>query len=73
MISQLKPRLHRVHYLQYYMLAVNGCRETPKNALAVEMTQAVVASAALHVCWVLADEAFGRDTAWLDAVADLDL
>lgn len=42
-----------------------------KNALALAMIESVVASAALRVRWVLADEAFGRDTAWLDAVADL--
>lgn len=44
-----------------------------KNALAVQMAQAVVASHTLTCRWFLADEAFGRDTQVLDAVAALDL
>jgi SRSO17 transposase len=44
-----------------------------KNQLALEMVQAVVESRALRCRWLLADEAFGRDTKLLDAVADLGL
>ncbi|NCC32217.1 MAG: IS701 family transposase [Chloroflexia bacterium] len=44
-----------------------------KNALALAMVQAVVASQSLRCRWFLADEAFGRDTSLLDAVAALDL
>ncbi len=44
-----------------------------KNALALAMLQEVLASQTLHARWFLADEAFGRDTALLDAVAALGL
>jgi SRSO17 transposase len=44
-----------------------------KNELALAMVQAVVTSQTLRCRWFLADEAFGRDTGLLDAVADLDL
>lgn len=44
-----------------------------KNELALVMVQAVVASQALRCRWFLADEAFGRDTRLLDAIADLGL
>jgi SRSO17 transposase len=44
-----------------------------KNELALAMVQAVVASQALRCRWFLADEAFGRDTGLLDAIADLGL
>ena len=44
-----------------------------KNELALAMLQDVVASQALHARWFLADEAFGRDTALLDAVDALRL
>jgi SRSO17 transposase len=44
-----------------------------KNELALAMIQAVVASQTLRCRWLLADEAFGRDTGLLDALAALDL
>ncbi|NJO81408.1 MAG: IS701 family transposase [Blastochloris sp.] len=44
-----------------------------KSELALAMLQAIVAQGRLRCRWVLADEAFGRDTAWLDAVAALSL
>jgi SRSO17 transposase len=44
-----------------------------KNELALAMVQAVVTSQALRCRWFLADEAFGRDTRLLDAIADLGL
>ncbi|NJM06535.1 IS701 family transposase [Candidatus Gracilibacteria bacterium] len=44
-----------------------------KNDLALTMIQDVVASQALTCRWLLADEAFGRDTALLDAIAALAL
>ncbi len=44
-----------------------------KNELALAMVQDVLASQALRCRWFLADEAFGRDTSLLDAIADLGL
>lgn len=44
-----------------------------KNELALAMVQAVVESRALRCRWFLADEAFGRDTALLDAIDGLGL
>jgi SRSO17 transposase len=44
-----------------------------KNELALALLEDVVASQALHARWFLADEAFGRDTALLDAVDALGL
>ena len=44
-----------------------------KNELALAMVQAVVASQALRCRWFLADEAFGRDTGLLDAIAEVGL
>ena len=44
-----------------------------KNELALAMVQAVVASGALRCRWLLADEAFGRDTRLLDAIDGLGL
>ena len=44
-----------------------------KNELALAMLRDVLASQTLHARWFLADEAFGRDTALLDAVAALGL
>ena len=44
-----------------------------KNELALAMVQAVMDSQALRCRWFLADEAFGRDTVLLDAVAALGL
>ena len=44
-----------------------------KNELALTMVQAVVASQALRCRWFLADEAFGRDTGLLDAIAEVGL
>lgn len=44
-----------------------------KPQLALEMLKAMVKGGSLHFHWVACDEAFGRDTAFLDAVADLDL
>ena len=44
-----------------------------KNELASAMIGEVVASQTLHCRWLLTDEAFGRDTGLLDAVADLGL
>ena len=44
-------------------------RFTTKPALALEMLRAVVASGTLRFRWVTCDEAFSRDTAFLDAVA----
>jgi SRSO17 transposase len=40
-----------------------------KPALALEMLRAVVAAGTLRFRWVACDEAFGRDTAFLDGVA----
>ena len=40
-----------------------------KQALALEMIQAVVRDGKLRCRWVTADEAFGRDTVFLDGVA----
>lgn len=42
---------------------------TTKPALALEMLHAVLAAGALRFRWVACDEAFGRDTAFLDDVA----
>ena len=44
-----------------------------KNELTLAMVRAVVESGALRCRWFLADEAFGRDTALLDAVDGLGL
>ena len=44
-------------------------RFTTKPALALEMLRAVVAAGTLRFRWVTCDEAFSRDTAFLDAVA----
>lgn len=44
-----------------------------KPELALAMIEAVVASGALRCRWVTADEAFGRDTAFLDGVAQTGL
>ena len=44
-----------------------------KNELTLAMVQEVLASQALRCRWFLADEAFGRDTVLLDAVAALGL
>ena len=44
-------------------------RFTTKPALALEMLRAVVAAGTLRFRWVTCDEAFGRDTAFLDGVA----
>jgi SRSO17 transposase len=44
-----------------------------KNELALAMVQAVMASQSLRCRWFLADEAFGRDTSLLDAVAAREL
>lgn len=44
-----------------------------KNALALEMLTELVTSQSLHCRWLLADEAFGRDSHFLDAVAALGL
>jgi SRSO17 transposase len=44
-----------------------------KQDLALAMVQAVISSQALRCRWFLADEASGRDTGLLDAVADLGL
>ncbi|MGQ9928524.1 MAG: IS701 family transposase [Chloroflexaceae bacterium] len=44
-----------------------------KNDLAVAMVQDVLASQALRCRWFLADEAFGRDTELLDAIAEVGL
>ena len=44
-----------------------------KPALALAMIQAIIAQGRLRCRWGLADEAFGRDTDWLDALADLGL
>ncbi len=44
-----------------------------ENDLALAMVQAVVTSQALRCRWFLTDEAFGRDTGLLDAIADLGL
>ncbi|MFQ3633092.1 MAG: transposase [Roseiflexus sp.] len=49
------------------------CDFQTKNALALAMVQDVLASHALPCRWFLADEAFGRDTGLLDAIADLGL
>jgi len=50
-----------------------GIPETPrfttKPALALEMLRAVVAAGTLRFRWVTCDEAFSRETAFLDAVA----
>ncbi|MEF3273100.1 MAG: transposase, partial [Chloroflexus sp.] len=56
----------------------NGCIPSDrtfqtKNALAWAMVQDVRASQALRCRWCLVDEAFGRDTGLLDAIADLGL
>jgi SRSO17 transposase len=42
---------------------------TTKPALALEMLREVVAAGTLRFRWVACDEAFGRDTAFLDGVA----
>ena len=44
-------------------------RFTTKPALALEMLRAVVAAGTLRFRWVTCDEAFSRDTAFLDGVA----
>jgi SRSO17 transposase len=44
-----------------------------KNELTLAMVRAVVESRALRCRWFLADEAFGRDTALLDAIDGLAL
>jgi SRSO17 transposase len=44
-----------------------------KPELALEMLKAVVAEGTLDFRWVAGDEAYGRDTAFLDGVASLDL
>ena len=44
-----------------------------KNDLALAMVQAVPAGQALRCRWFLADEAFGRDTSLLDAIAEVGL
>lgn len=44
-----------------------------KNELTLAMVQTVVASQSLRCRWFLADEAFGRDSGLLDAVAGLGL
>ncbi len=44
-----------------------------KHERALAMVQDVLASQALRCRWFLADEAFGRDTGLLDAIADLGL
>jgi len=44
-----------------------------KPELALAMIEAVVASRSLRCRWVTADEAFGRDTAFLDGVAQTGL
>lgn len=44
-------------------------RFTTKPALALEMLREVVAAGTLRFRWVAGDEAFGRDTAFLDGVA----
>ena len=44
-------------------------RFTTKPALALEMLRAVVAAGTLRFRWVTCDEAFSRDTGFLDAVA----
>ena len=43
-----------------------------KPALDLEMLEAVVAEGTLDFRWVACDEAYGRDPAFLDGVADLD-
>lgn len=44
-----------------------------KPALALEMLKAVVQAGTLRARWLACDEGFGRDTAFLDAVAELGL
>ena len=44
-----------------------------KPELALEMLKAVVAEGTLDFRWVAGDEAYGRDTAFLDGVASLDI
>lgn len=44
-----------------------------KPQLALEMFKAVVEEGSLSLQWVTCDEAFGRDTSFLDGVTDLDL
>lgn len=44
-----------------------------KPELALETLQTIVAEDHIHGRWVAADEAFGRSTAFLDGIADLDL
>lgn len=41
---------------------------TTKLALALEMLQAVMTAHTLRVCWVTCDEAFGRESTFLDPV-----
>jgi SRSO17 transposase len=41
-----------------------------KPALLLEMVKAVAAAGTLPFCWLACDEAFGRDTAFLDQVGD---
>jgi SRSO17 transposase len=43
-----------------------------KPALALEMLQAVVTQGSLRFRWVTCDELYGRDTGFLDGVADLE-
>jgi SRSO17 transposase len=44
---------------------------TTKPALALEMLQTIVTAGTPRFCWVTCDEAFGRDTGFLDGVAAL--
>jgi SRSO17 transposase len=44
-----------------------------KNELGLAMIRSVVQAGTLRCRWLAADEAFGRDTSLLDAIADLDL
>jgi SRSO17 transposase len=44
-----------------------------KPELALEMLEVVVAEGTLNFRWVTCDEAYGRDTAFLDSVAELGL